>query len=179
MSYTEFDIDVFQNYVDDLARRNKEVKHMAITESCPNGQRCFSRFESEEHISEIKNNGGKKIVVVADVYGQRIGEPDDKRILVTVQLRFAVKKEAATENETNAVNAAVKLAEKIMFQFSNQMEKDFEAGCNDLDGLQADKFSWDKIEEQPWLDDYYGWDLTVTFLHYIPEHSDDDWEEIV
>lgn len=176
MSFLDFDIDVYQDYLEGLSVRNKLVAHTKVTANCPSGQRTFARFESEEHISQIKNNGGEKIVVVADYYGQRIGDPDDKRLQLNSVLRFAVKKQSGTGDETDAINEAVRIAEKIMFQFLNMMEVDLAAGCNALEGLQPEKITWNRIEEQPWLDDYYGWDLTVPFLSYMPAHDDEDWE---
>lgn len=169
-------IDEMQDYLEQKCELNKLVAHNKASDNSPEGQRTFARFESEEHIMQIKNNGGKNIVVVADYSGQRIGDIDDKKLRMVMQLRFCVKKETGTGDETSAINDAVKLAEQIMFQFWNQMEKDFEEGCNALETLEPEKVTWNKIDDQPWLDDYYGWDLNVPFGSYMPEHSEDDWE---
>lgn len=169
----DFYIDEIQDYLENLCLLNKIVKHNE------NGQRSFSRFESEEHINQIVNNASKNIVVVADYYGQRIGEPDDKRLRLVIEIRFAVKKESGTGDETNAINEAVKKAEQIMFQFMNKMEMDFQEGCNALETLEPEKITWNRIEDQPWLDDYYGWDLIVPFGSYMPPHDENDWEEEV
>lgn len=177
MSYTDFDIDTFQDYLEQKCVLNKLIAHNKVTDNCPNGQRTFSRFESEEHILQIQNNAGENILIVADVYGQRAGAPDDKRIRYTVQLRFAVKKKSGSGDNQDAINEAVKKAEKIMFQFVNVFEKEAEEGCNELEGYEPMETRWDKIEEQPWLDDYYGWDLNISFLSYLHAYDAADWEE--
>lgn len=177
MSWDPYYIDEIQDYLEDKCELNKLVAHNKVTENCPGGQRTFARFESEEHIMQIKNNGGVNIVVVADYYGQRVGDVDDQKLLLTIQVRFAVKKESGGGDETDAINDAVKLAEKIMFQFWAQMEKDFQEGCNALENLEPEKVTWHKIEEQPWLDDYYGWDLNISFKSWMPEYDAADWEE--
>jgi len=65
----------------------------------------------------------------------------------------------------------------IMFQFMLRMEKDFEEGCNALESLKPEKMTWDKIDDQPWIDNYYGWDLNIPFGSFLPEYNADDWEE--
>ena len=177
MSFQDFHIDLYQDYLEGLSERNKLVKHNQIVAPKTKPQRTFARFESEEHIAQIQNAAGKNIVVVADYYGQRIGDADDKRVQLTTQIRFAVKRETGTRDETTAISDAVTKAETIMFQFMNMMEKDFADGCNALEALEPEKMNWTRIEEQPWLDGYYGWDLNVLFKSYIPEHLEDDWEE--
>lgn len=179
MPFDEFYIDEVQDYLEERCIKNKLVAHTKVTERNPEGQRSFARFESNEQMNQITSSQAKNIVVVADYYGQRIGDADDKRMRAVIQLRFAVKKDAASGDEQNAVNDAIKLAEKIMFQFMVRMEKDMQDGCNALEALEPEKMVWDKIEEQPWLDDYYGWDLSVPFRSYIPEYNADDWEEDV
>lgn len=170
-------IDEIQDYLEDLATKNKLVAHLSPVDQVTSERRAFSRFESEEHIRAIQHCGSPNIVVVADYYGQRIGDIDDKELRLVLQVRFCCKKQSGSGDETEAINAAVKLAEKIMFQFWIKMETDFQAGCNALDKMEPDKVSWNKIDDQPWLDDYYGWDLNIPFRSYMPEHNPEDWEE--
>lgn len=176
MSDASYYIDEFQDYLEAKCVLNKLVAHTKVTDAAAGGQRTFARFESEEHIRAIQNCAGKHIVVVADVYGQRVGDVDDYKLRYTVQLRFAVKKDSNTADETAAINTAVQTAEKIMFQFWSQMEKDFQEGCNELDNLEPEKVTWNKIDDQPWLDDYYGWDLNISFGSFMPEYNEADWE---
>jgi hypothetical protein len=177
MSVPDFYIDEIQDYLEELCVKNKIVAHTKPIEGQTAARRSFARFESYEHISSIQSDASKNIVVVADYYGQRIGEADDKKLRMTIQLRFAVKKETGTGDETNAINEAIKVAEQIMFQFQNRIELDYEEGCNALEMLEPEKISWDKIEDQPWLDDYYGWDLNLPFKSYMPDHDPADWDE--
>lgn len=176
MAFDEFHIDELQDYLEDLCVKNKLVEHTKVTDLNPEGQKAFARFESNDQVNQITQSAAKNIVVVADYFGERVGAPDDKRMRAVVQLIFAVKKEAATEDETSAINDAIKLAEKIMFQFMTRMEKDMEDGCNALEALEPEAMRWDAIENQPWLDDYYGWELSIPFKSYIPAYDADDWE---
>ena len=172
----DFYIDEIQDYLELKCELNKLVKHNVVLSAGEAPQRAFARFESDEHITMINNNGAKNIVVVADYHGQRIGDVDEKKLRMTVEVIFAVKKEPATEDETNAINDALKLAEKIMFQFWNQMEKDYQEGCNALEYLEPGNVNWNKIDDQPWLNDFYGWILNVPFGSYMPGHDEGDWE---
>lgn len=169
-------IDGFQDYLEELSEKNKLVAHNKVTNSAQAGQRTFARFQSEEHIRAIQNCAGKNIVVVADCYGQRTGEVDDQALLYTVQLLFASRKETGTGNETAAISDAIKQAEQIMYQYWTKMEKDFQVGCNALEDLKPEQISWSPIDDQPWLDDYYGWVLNVPFGSFMPEHNENDWE---
>ncbi|MBE2229960.1 MAG: hypothetical protein IAE96_04870 [Chitinophagaceae bacterium] len=176
MSVESIYIDGVQDYLEDACELNKLVGHNKPTDVAPDGQRTFARFESEEHIRAIVNCAGKNIVVVADCFGQRTGEVDDQSLVYTLQLLFASKKETGTGNETAAINDAIKTAEKIMFQFWTKMEKDFQEGCNALEDLQPERVTWNPIQDQPWLDDYYGWILSIPFGTYMPEYNDADWD---
>lgn len=177
MAFDDFNSDLFQDYLQGLCERHKVVRHLVIVPPAIKAQHSFSRFESEEHIRAIVNCGANAIVVVADIYGQRSGDADDQKIRYTVQIRFAVKKSSATRDETNAINEAIKTAEAIMFQFIAMMEKDFREGCNALETLEPERMTWNKIDDQPWLDSYYGWDLNLSFGSYMPEHDEANWEE--
>jgi len=177
MAAENFYIDEFQDYLESKCELNKLVAHNKATVAAPTGQRTFARFESDEHITAIVNGAGVNIVVVADVYGQRTGDADDSRLRYTVQLRFASKKVTGTGNETEAINEAVQRSENIMFQFLSLMEKEFKEGCNALETLEPEKVTWNKIDDQPWLDDYYGWDLNLAFGSFMPESDAADWEE--
>jgi hypothetical protein len=177
MPIVDFNIDLFQDYLETLCQRSKLVQHKIIVPPAKKAQRTFARFESEEHIGAIKSCAGKNIVVVADYYGQRVGDADDQRLRITVSIRFAAMKVSGTKDETDAINTAIKTAEDMMFQFIAMMEKDFREGCNALETLEPERLTWNRIEEQPWLQDYYGWDLNISFGSYMPEHNEDNWEE--
>jgi len=176
MAFEDFHIDSFQDYLQGLAEANKDVAHLKIPAGRTKEQHSFARFESDEHIAAIANAQAKNILVVADYYGQRKGDADDFQVRLTVQLRFATKRETATKDETAAISDAVQKAEDIMFQFMAKMETDFREGCNALESLEPERITWTKIEDQPWLDGYYGWDLNLSFGSYMPAYDENDWE---
>jgi hypothetical protein len=172
-----FDIDLFQDYLQSLCERSKLVKHLKTVAPATRPQHTFARFEAQTHIAAIQNTGGPNIVVVADVFGQRVGDPDDGRIRYTVQVRFATRKAAGTRDEENAINDAIKTAESIMLKFIAMFEKDFQQGCHALESFEPEKVTWNPIDDQPWLDGYYGWDCNFSFGSYMPAHDENDWEE--
>lgn len=177
MAFEDFNIDTFQDYLQQLAEASKDLAHLKIPDGRTKAQHSFARFESNEHIDAIASAQSKNILVVADYYGQRKGDADDYQIRLTVQLRFATKRNVATKDETDAINEAVQTAEAIMFKFMAKMEKDFREGCNALETMEPERITWTKIEDQPWLDGYYGWDLNLSFGSYMPAYDENDWEQ--
>lgn len=175
----DFFIDEIQDYLEGLCELNKQVAHKVVADNAPGGRRSFARFESEEHIAQIKNDASDKIVVVTDYYAVRVGDIEDQKLRMTMLIRFAVKKVSGGLDETNAINEAIKVAEDILLQFLSRIEFDFQNECPSLKNFEPEKSAWDKIEQQPWLDDYYGWDLTLNFITYMPEYDAEDWEEVV
>lgn len=176
MAFEDFHIDTFQDYLQTLAESNKDIAHLKVPAGKTRALHSFSRFESEDHIAAIKACQAQNILVVADYYGQRKGDADDYQVRLTVQLRFCSKRAVATRDESQAINDAVQKAEDIMFQFMAKMEADFRDGCNALESLEPERISWSKIEDQPWLDGYYGWDLNLSFGSYMPAYDENDWE---
>lgn len=171
MAY-EFDIDKIQDFIEALCTSNTDVAHNV------NGNKSFARFESDAQINEIKKAAGKNIVVVADINGRRVGDKDDRKLRREVVLRFAVY---AVNNTEDAKKAAEKLSEEIMFDFMTRMEKqqeddlDENIPCGVMHFLKPENFSWEKITDQPWLLNHYGWDLTVPFDVWMPAYNPAKW----
>lgn len=165
-------IDELQDYLEGLCQSHEDIQHNV------DSRRGFARFESDEHIRQIVNNATLVAVIVADYYGQRVGEIEEYRIRQVVQIRFVVKRIVGNSTPTDEINEAIKKAEQVMFDFIARMEKDFyDDDCGSLRGLEPDKITWDKVEDQPWLDDYYGWDLNIPLRSNLPAYDATKWIE--
>jgi hypothetical protein len=173
MAY-QFDIDKIQDYIEQLCTRNKDVQHNQ------NGIKSFARFQSNEQVNELKKAAGKNIVVVGGIGGHRVGERDEKKLQREMILRFAVYAEKSGDVE-GAKKDAIRKAEEIMLDFMTEMERqqendfDNDDSCSIMHFLQPENFFWEEIEDQPWLLNHYGWDLTVPFKVYMPSHNPDKW----
>lgn len=171
MAY-EFDIEQLQQYIEKLCAFHKEIKHGST-------RRGFAWYQSMDHINDIKKAATKNIVVVAHMDGRRFGHKDDKMYAREIVLRFASY--APKNLEVSAAKKeAEATAERIMYDFMTRMEKQQE---DDLDAdaygpmhfLRPESFSWEPIEDQPWLINHYGFDLTIPFHHYMPAHNEGQW----
>ena len=168
-----FDIDQIQDYIQSLCHRHKEIKHDV------DGIKSFARFQSEEEMTSLRNNAGKNVVVVAAINGRRVGDKDERTLHREMILRIV---SYAENNTAEEIKAALKTAEEIMFdlitEMEHQQEKDMDEDvCGIMDKLQPENFSWEEVEDQPWLINHYGWDLTVPFKVYMPAHNAAKWEE--
>lgn len=164
-----FNIETVQDFLEQLCREHALVQHEA------NGQRCFVRYQSQEHLGDVKNKGGKHLVLVIGFNGRRVGDKDDQRLRRDVVLRFAVYADKATDVNT-ARQTALNTAEEIMLDFVSRMEQEQqEDDCGIMKDLEAEKISWEEIEDQPWLLNHYGWDLVIPFKSYMPAYDAAKW----
>jgi hypothetical protein len=161
-------LDEMQNYLEDLCEKHVDIRHKE------NDQRCFARLETDAHITDITQNGGTAIVVVANVSGQRIGALDDQQIRQELTLLFAVR--GFGDDMQSQASNALKKAETIMMDFVARMDMDFLEGCNVLQYLEPEKVSWDKFDG-PWLDNFYGWEFTMPFKSYMRAYNPAKWME--
>ncbi len=90
-----FDIDILQDFVEDLCTKNTDVQHTV------GGLRCFARFQSNDHINEIRNNGGPNLVLVLGIGGRRVGSKEDYRLRRELGLRFACYASDSTSEKKN------------------------------------------------------------------------------
>jgi hypothetical protein len=159
-------LDSMQAYLEELAEKHTEIRHNV------NGLRSFAWFQSEEHINQIQNAGGDKVVIVADYNGQRVGDYDDQKVRQVISVRFAVKSNG--DDNTTAIKYAIQKAEEIMFDFVNKMQQDYETECGPLKNLEPEKISWNPFDG-PWLDSFYGFDLDIPFKTYMPGFDSSKW----
>lgn len=164
----EYYVDEFQTYLEGLCEKHVDVQHNV------GGIRTFARLMSDEEVNELTNHAGKNIVVVAAFYGRAHGHPDDQQLRQFVQLRFASFAERST---TVGINEALKKSFRIMWDFITRMKHDIKTddGCGEMNGLEFENLSWDEIPGQPWLENHFGWDLTIPFKSYQPQYDAAQW----
>lgn len=167
----QFDIEQIQNYMSGLCTRHMELKHDV------DGIKSYARFQSDEEMTALRNNAGKNIVVVASVTGRRVGHKDDKTLQREITLRIA---SYAENSSSDAIQLAVKTAEHIMLDFITEMERQQDADndrdvCGILKFLRPELITWEPVEDQPWLINHYGWDVTFPFKVFMPKHDPTKW----
>lgn len=166
-----FDIDEQQNYVKTLCERNTDLNHNV------DGNKSFARLKSDEEVTELRNSAGKNIVVVAAIRVKRVGAKEDYSLQVEMVLRVVSYAENITPDETGA---ARKRAWVIVLDLVTEMERQQEYDmdhdvCGIMDKLQPEKFEWEEVEDEPWLVQHYGYDLTVPFKMFMPKHNPKKW----
>jgi hypothetical protein len=166
----EYYIDEIQDYIEALAISHTEVAHTK------NGKVCFAGYLTEEHINQITNKGGKNIVVIAEYSGQVIGDFEEDKARQTLQVLFLVKKETATGNRSNEIRTAIKKSLSILFDFLSKMKKDYkDDDCGPLKGLEPERASWNIFNDQPFLDEYYGYELNIPWKSNLPPYNVAKW----
>lgn len=168
----QFSTEVVQDYLEQLSSQHKGVAHNV------DGKRAFARFQTDEHITELRNKAAKTIVVVADISWRPTGEQDENLLQCEMIIRFS----AMADKVENAAAklAAMNKSEAIAMQFAARMKEqhllDIEADeCGPMHHLQPMSFVWEAIEEQPWLLNHYGWDMKLSFKTYMPQYDAAQW----
>ncbi len=154
-----------QDYQQHLAETHVDLLHNT------DGRKAFARFQTDEHITQIKKQATKNIVVILEVNGERLDDIDFKKIRRGISIIFG-SRAATNGSAASSIDQAVEKSEEIMFDFINKMHEDQAQGC-DMN-FDLDRITWDNLEG-PWLDNYYGWILFVPFVGHIPPHNPDKW----
>lgn len=163
----DFTIDTLQDYLEALCVANTDLQHTVA------GKRSFARFQSDEEIQQLATKAGRNILCVTRYHGRAIGHADEQSSRQFVGLRFSCK---ATSMSTDAINVALDKAQEIMWDFIAKFRKDVkEDSCHALRGIELQNISWDEIPDQPWLENHYGWDITIPFVSYQPQYNAAKW----
>ena len=169
----DYYIDSFQDYLETLCTQHKKLLH----DPEPEGLKSFVRFHSGDGLNQITNNPGGNLVMVSRFYGKAIGSMDDQLMRQYVEIRFCSFAHRPLDGDiTGAINGAIDTAFTIMLDFIAKMLHDMRSDdCGPLRGIELDQCNWDEIPEQPFLDNHYGWDLTIPFRSSMPDHNPDAW----
>jgi len=174
MDNYDFDIDEIQDYLEGLCTRHKEIRHSSA-------KRSFARFQSNDHVNEIKKAASKICVIVGDIANNRVGHKDDLMVSRQITIRIAVYAELkgdATREKARAMQTAERITMDMITRMEKQQDDDLE---NDVYGpmhfLRPEEFSWEPIEDQPWLLNHYGYDVSIPFRHYTPAYDATKWDD--
>jgi hypothetical protein len=165
----EFYFSEFQTYLQTLCELHTDVAHNV------NGQKAFARMFSNEEMDALANNAGINIVVVASFFGRAIGSPDEQLMQQYASIRFASN---AAATGAAGINTAMAKAWQIMWDFIARLRNDARADaddCGELQNLDIAGISWDEIPDAPFLENHYGWELTLPFKSTQPQYNATKW----
>ena len=156
--FEDFQFKDFEDYLEQLCREHVDVAHEV------GGQISFSRLRSREEVTEIINNAGKNIVLLGRFNGRAIGESEERGMKQFATIRFGCYAENNSGDIAGGIDNAIDLAWNIMMQFIARFRADYkEDDCGPLAAIEFESMSWDEIDEPIYLENHYGWDLSLPF----------------
>jgi hypothetical protein len=169
----DYYIDSFQDYLETLCINHKRVAH----DPAPGGTKSFIRFHAPDDLNQVPNNPGTTLVIVTRYYGKAIGTMDESAMRQWVQIRFCTYAATPTDGDfTGSISTAQDTAFTVMLDFITRMLHDFRIDdCGPLKGIELDQCNWDELPEQPFLENHFGWDLTIPFRSYFPPYNPGAW----
>lgn len=164
----DFQFKNFEDYLEQLCREHTDVQHEV------DGKICFSRLRSETEVTEITNNAGENIVILGRFNGRSAGESQEAAIRQFAVIRFACY--AAISGDAASIDDAIDKAYEIMMQFIARFRKDYyEDDCGPLGNFEFENMNWSEIDEPVYLENHYGWDLSMPFRTYQPAYDANKW----
>lgn len=153
-----------QDNIETYCTLHKQLLHGAANKS-------FVRLYSQNELQGIRTNGSKNVVVVTTLQGRLTGHYDNKKMQQVIGLRFA-----CLAGKDDGIQDALNRSFEIMMDFITRWQFDYEENdCRWLKYIDWENISWEEIDEQPWLQNHYGWDLTLPLKNYIPEYKPENW----
>lgn len=167
---SDFQFKDFEDYLEQVCRENVDVAHEV------DGKICFSRLRSREEVTEIINNAGKNIVLLGRFSGRAVGESQEQGMQQYAVIRFASYAENNGGDLGGGIDNAIDTAWNVMMQFIARFRKDYyEDDCGPLGNMQFENMSWDEIDEPIYLENHYGWDLTLPYRSMQPAYDAAKW----
>lgn len=167
---SDFQFKDFEDYLQQLCEEHIDVQH-GLEE-----QVCFSRLRSNEEVNQIINNAGKNIVLLGRFNGRAIGELQDHGMRQYAVIRFASLAENNDGDISGGIDNAIDLAWNIMMQFMARFRKDMkDDDCGPMENVELENASWDEIDEPIYLENHYGWDLSLPFRSIQPGYDAGKW----
>ena len=164
----DFQFKDFEDYLEQLSRENTDVAHEV------EGKECFSRLRSNDEVSALVNNAGKNIVLLGRFNGRAAGESQEAGMRQFAVIRFASYAEVT--GNSSSIDDAIDTAWNIMMQFIAKFRKDYkEDDCGPLGNFEFENMSWSEIDEPIYLENHYGWDLSLPFRSTQPAYDADKW----
>lgn len=165
----EYYFDEFQDYLQTLCEKHVDVQHGV------DGKQAYARLFSNEEMEALANNAGVNIVVVSTFFGRALGAVDEQLMQQYTSIRFATN---AAATGSSGINAAMETSWNIMWDFIARLRSEWNAdgaeGC-EKPMLELQNISWDEIRDAPFLENHYGWELTLPFKSYQPAYNAAKW----
>lgn len=167
---SDFLFQNFEDYIEQLCREHTDVAHQV------NKQVSFSRLRSNTEVNEIVNNAGRNIVILGRFNGRTIGDSDEALMRQFAVLRFASFADGNNGDISGGIDTAIDTAYQVMMQFIARMREDYrDDDCGPLAAVEFENLSWQEIDEPVYLENHYGWDLTLPFRSTQPAYDADKW----
>lgn len=165
----EYYFKEFEDYLRTLCMLHKDVLHDDIN------NRAFIRFQSEEDIQSIPNNAGAVMVAVVNFTGRAIGSIEEEKLQQYAGIWVFVNISNTAGNVYAAIQAAMKKAMDVMFDFYTRMIKDsHDDNCGPLRFLQPEQMTFSPIDG-PINENAYGWEWNIPFKVNTPAYNATKW----
>lgn len=166
----DFQFKDFEDYIEQLCRENVDVAHEV------DDKVCFSRLRSRTEVLQIINNAGANIVLLGRFNGRAVGQSEERGMRQFVVLRFASYAQNNDGDISEGIDNAIDTAWNVMMQFIARFRKDYkDDDCGPLAGFEFENMSWDEIDEPIYLENHYGWDLSLPFRSTQPAYDAARW----
>lgn len=170
----DFQFSDFEDYLEQLCREHVDVGHEV------DGKVCFSRLRGRDEVTEIINNAGKNIVLLGRFNGRAFGDSQEAGMRQFAVIRFASFAELNNGDLTGGIDTAIDTAWNIMMQFIAKFRMDYkEDYCGPLGNVEFENMSWNEIDEPVYLENHYGWDLSIPFRSTQPGYDAGKWSESI
>lgn len=164
----DFQFKNFEDYLEQLCREHVDVQHEV------DGKECFSRLRSNDEVAAVINNAGANIVLLGRFNGRAFGDSQEAGMRQFAVIRFASYAEI-TGDAAN-IDDAIDKAWNIMMDFVGRLRQDYyEDDCGPLGNVEFENMSWNEIDEPIYLENHYGWDLSIPFRSYQPGYDAAKW----
>lgn len=166
----DFQFKDFEDYLEQLCREHKSVGHEV------NDKHCFSRLRSNDEITQITLNAGVNIVLLGRFNGRAIGESQEAGMQQVAVIRFASYAQNNDGDISGGIDNAIDTAWIIMMDFIARFREDYKNDdCGPLANIEFQNMSWAEIDEAIYLENHYGWHLTLPFRSTQPAYDADKW----
>jgi len=159
----------YQAYLETLAREHVDLVHSDTNHA-------FSRFESEDELNKLKARKKPFALIVGTFYGRSKGGIDEGKMTQYASLYFVGRVKRNPENQSAELENVLQKCWEIMMDFyARHIEDMMDDDCGPLKGLRPEEMSWDPIEEQPILDNHFGWEMLIPFVVDRPIFNPEKW----
>jgi hypothetical protein len=167
----EYYFSGFQDYIKSLCETHTDLLHAADNQA-------FIHFQSDNEVSGLFNNPSPNLVLFSRFYGRAQGaSADTMQMKQFASIRFACYAVQPVDgNITGSIADALDKAFSIMMDFIAKMVKDQrDDTCGALRRMELETCSWSEIPDQPFIENHFGWELSIPFSSEFPAYNAAKW----